>query len=181
MKRRSAQFSSFCIATAAWIESPKAWKLFGVRLFWTVVNAGLGASCCFAASALRFLHYVMWRTRLITPLLIAVWLITPDLLCLIPGVEMTADEHECCEKMGPDCGKIPMPDLHSCCRTATPPHAVIASRTTDYPEQRASLAPAIIPKIDVLYATLPTVQWQRHESPTSPPSVPRGSFDILRI
>jgi hypothetical protein len=122
----------------------------------------------------------MWRTRLMTAFLILAWVITPDLLCLIPGVEMTADEHECCEKMGPDCGKIPMPDMHTCCRTPTP-HAVMVARMTDYPEQRAFLAPAIIPQIDLLYDNTQSVLWERFESPTSPPLAPRDFFDILRI
>ena len=123
----------------------------------------------------------MFGIRLITALLIVFWIATPDLLCLIPGVEMTVDEHECCEKMGPDCGKIPMPDMHSCCEAATPPHAVTITRMTDYPEQRALLAPAIIPQIDLLYDNPQSVHWERFDNPTSPPLVPRDSFDILRI
>ena len=123
----------------------------------------------------------MWRTRLMTALLIVVWLITPDLLCLIPGVEMTADEHKCCEQMGADCGKIPMPDMHTCCGTATPTHVVIVARVTDYPEQRTFLPPAVIPQIDLLYDNPLSVHWERVESQTSPPLVPRDSFDNLRI
>ena len=137
-------------------------------------------SCCFRASALRLIE-AMWHSRLITALLIVVWLVTPDLLCLIPGIEMTADEHECCEKMGAHCGKIPMPDMHTCCRTATPPHAVMVSRTTDYPEQRVFLAAAVIPEIDLFYGGPQAVHWERFESPTSPPLAQRDSFDILRI
>jgi hypothetical protein len=123
----------------------------------------------------------MFGSRLITAFLIVFWIATPDLLCLIPGVEMTADEHECCEKMGSDCGKIPMPDMHTCCRTATPSHAVMVARMTDYPEQRALVAPAVIPQIDLLHDDPHSVRWERFENPSSPPIIPRGSFDILRI
>jgi hypothetical protein len=136
--------------------------------------------CCFLPSALRF-REVMWRTRLMTVLLILVWLITPDLLCLIPGVEMTADEHQCCEKMGADCGKIPMPDMHSCCRTSSPSQAVIVARTTDYAGQRVQLLPAVIPTINLLSDSPGLGLWQGFESPTSPPLIPRDSFYILRI
>jgi hypothetical protein len=56
---------------------------------------------------------VMWRTRLTTAVLILAWLATPEILCLLPGVEMTADEQECCEQMGSDCGKVPMTDMQN--------------------------------------------------------------------
>jgi hypothetical protein len=123
----------------------------------------------------------MFGRRFITGLLIAMWLATPDLLCLIPGVEMTVDEHDCCEKMGSDCGRVPMPDMHTCCRTVTPSNAVIVARTTDYPELRATLLPAIIPDLDLSYSSAHAVHWLRFESPTPPPLLSRDSFDILRI
>jgi hypothetical protein len=123
----------------------------------------------------------MSGSRFITALLIAMWLVTPDLLCLIPGVEMTMEEHECCEKMGSDCGRAPMQDMHSCCRTVTPSDAVIAARTTDGPELRAALLPAVIPNLDHSHTSAHTIHWLRFESPTSPPLLSRDSFDILRI
>ena len=123
----------------------------------------------------------MFGNRFITALLIAIWLVTPDLLCLIPGVEMTIDEHECCERMGSDCGRVPMPDMHSCCRTVTPANAVIVSRTTDYPELRATLLPVITPDLDLSYNNTHSIHWLRFESPTPPPLLARDSFDILRI
>ena len=116
-----------------------------------------------------------------TALLIVVWLVTPDLLCLIPGVEMTADEHECCEKMGPDCGKIPMPDMQGCCRPASSPHAVVVARITGNAEQQALPAPAILPQIHLLYGDPQSVHLESFDNPKSPPLVARGSFDILRI
>jgi hypothetical protein len=124
---------------------------------------------------------VMFRTRLMTALLIVVWLVTPDLLCLIPGIEMTAAEHQCCEKMGSDCGKIPMPDMHTCCRTSAPSHTVIVARMTDNPEQRALLASAVIPQVSLLDDNPGSSHWQRFESSTPPSLIRRDSFDILRI
>jgi hypothetical protein len=123
----------------------------------------------------------MWHARFTTVFLIVVWLLTPDLLCLIPGIEMTLDEHACCERMGSDCGKIPMPDMHTCCRTVTPTNAVMAARLTDYPDQRVSVAPVVVPDLDLFYNNSQPVHWQRFESPTSPPLLARDSFDILRI
>jgi hypothetical protein len=123
----------------------------------------------------------MWRTRLMTALLIVVWLVTPDLLCLIPGVEMTADEHQCCEKMGSDCGQIPMPDMQGCCRTSTSSHAAIAARMTDYSDQRVLLASVVAPQIRWLNDQSDSIHWQRFEISTVPPLIPRDSVDILRI
>jgi hypothetical protein len=129
------------------------------------------------------MHYIeiMWRTRLTTAALILAWLATPEILCLLPGVEMTADEHECCEQMGPDCGKVPMTDMHTCCPTPPPSHDVMVARMTDYPEQRVLLAPAVIPQVDLLYDNPQSVRWERFDNPASRPLVLRNSFDILRI
>ena len=123
----------------------------------------------------------MWRARFTILVLILGWLVTPDVLCLIPGIDMTAGEHECCERMGSDCGKIPMPDMQSCCSTSTPTQAVIVTRTTDYPEQRGLTAPAVIPDVDLVYNSPQNFYWNRFESPSPPPLVARSSFDILRI
>ena len=123
----------------------------------------------------------MFGSRLITAFLIVFWIATPELLCLIPGVAMTMDEHECCEKMGGDCGKVPMPDMHTCCRTATPTNVIIVGRTNDYPELRASIVPFITPNLDLPDTNVHSIHWLRFESPTPPPLLPGDSFDILRI
>jgi len=123
----------------------------------------------------------MWRHRLTTAFLIATCLLTPDLLCLMPSVEMTVHEHECCEKMGGDCGRIPMPDMHTCCRSATPPHAILVARTVDHPELRFVTPPAVIPNLDLLIDNVHARSWLRFDSPTFPPLIPQDFFDILRI
>ena len=123
----------------------------------------------------------MFGSHLITALLIVFWIATPDLLCLIPGVAMTVDEHECCERMGSDCGKVPMSDMHTCCRTATPTNAVIVGRTNDDPEMRALMVPFITPDLDLPCNSVYSIHWLRFESPSPPPLLPRDSFDILRI
>jgi hypothetical protein len=124
----------------------------------------------------------MFGSRLITTLLIAMWLLTPDILCLLPGgVELTMEEHECCEKMGEQCGMMPMPEIHKCCQTVRRSDAVIASKTTDYPELRVATAPFIIPDRDLTYVVEHPLHWLRFEHPTSPPLVAPHSIAILRI
>jgi hypothetical protein len=124
--------------------------------------------------------FALLGNRLIAALLIAMWFVTPDMLCLLPGVEMTVEQHKCCEQMGPDCGKAPMPDMDTCCRTATPPPEVLVAKTTDYPELRATLLPAITPDLDPHNRAL-SIHWLRFESPTPPPLLSRDSFEILRV
>lgn len=123
----------------------------------------------------------MWRRRFTTALLILFWLVTPDLLCLMPGMAMTAEEHECCEQMGSDCGKVPMPDMQTCCRPAPPSDVAIIARTADYSEMRAAMLPAMPHDMDSLFGDSHSGHWQRFESPTPPLLISRDSFDILRI
>jgi hypothetical protein len=111
----------------------------------------------------------------------AAWLLTPDLLCLIPGVEMTAREHQCCEQMGGDCGQIPMPDMQTCCRSETPSPALVTARTVDYSELRSMMLPALMPELDAPDNSAPPRHWLRFESLIPPPLTSRNSFDILRI
>jgi hypothetical protein len=122
----------------------------------------------------------MLGRRLIIAFLFAAWLLTPDLLCLIPGVQMTVEQHECCETMGPDCGRVPMPDMHSCCQTTTSADAVLV-RTADYPEHRLMTLAAAISGFDWSLGANLSTRWLHFESPTPPPLIPRGSFEVLRI
>ena len=69
--------------------------------------------------------------------LIFVWMLTPEVLCLLPGAKLTMDEHECCERMGGECGTIPMSDLHKCCPSVTPSKVVtVASKQWTIPIYR---------------------------------------------
>lgn len=43
----------------------------------------------------------------------------PTMACLLPTVTLTAAEHECCKRMGNQCGRAGMPSSHSCCRRLT--------------------------------------------------------------
>jgi hypothetical protein len=114
-------------------------------------------------------------------LLIAGWLLTPELLCLIPGVEMTAREHECCEKMGSDCGRIPMPDMHTCCRTTAPSRTAVVARTADYLEFRSMILPAVMPDLDHQYNNAQSRYRLCFDSPTTPPLISQIFLDTLRI
>jgi hypothetical protein len=121
--------------------------------------------------------------RIATAFLIAAWLLTPELLCLIPGVGMTAQEHQCCEEMAADCGKVPMPmpDMHKCCRDAVPSRTVVVARTADYSEFRWVILPAVIPDVDLDHNNAQSRHWLRFDNPISPPLISQDFTDILRI
>jgi hypothetical protein len=121
------------------------------------------------------------RIRLMTALLVFGWLLTPEVICLIPGLK-TVSEHECCRRMGGDCGKVPVPDLHRCCRTIKPSVGVIASKMQDNAELRV----ATLPAVDAISRTI--IELHREDSRfqsvvevNPPPLLSAESIDILRI
>ncbi len=121
--------------------------------------------------------------RLTTAFLIAVWLLTPDFLCLLPGGEMlTMDEHECCRLMAGQCDSVPMPNFHECCQSVTRSDVVITTRATDYPELSvADVSLAGAAPRDLSPAVTFPHKWLRPADTTSLYSSFRESIDILRI
>ena len=43
-------------------------------------------------------------------------LLTPDIMSLVPGMEMTQSAADCCDHMGADCGRVPMPSSMLGCK-----------------------------------------------------------------
>ena len=62
---------------------------------------------------------MVWQRSVVTLMMVGIWVLTPDVLCLLPGFQMTLEEHECCQRMAGQCDIAPMPDLHKCCRNVT--------------------------------------------------------------
>ena len=123
----------------------------------------------------------MHPSRLIAAVLVAMWLLTPEVLCLLPGVALTMDEHECCERMAGQCGRVPMPDLHKCCQTVTPANAVITTKAAEHREPQ-------IDTVSLIHSTaddardLTAFNHGLHSLTTnSPPPVFHTSPDVLRI
>ena len=123
----------------------------------------------------------MCKSRFITVFVIAIWLLTPDVLCLIPGATHTMDEHECCKLMGGECGMAPMPDIHKCCRNVSQFSVVISAKATDYPEPRLAIAPLALPGFDAAPEAAPPWEWAKSASASPPLLHSRESIDILRI
>lgn len=69
---------------------------------------------------------------------------TPAMACLVPGMNMTAAEHECCRHMARQCSGMRMPASHSCCRTELPAaKAYVASATVSMPT--LSVVQSVVP------------------------------------
>jgi hypothetical protein len=123
----------------------------------------------------------MRLSRPITAFLIAMWLLTPEVICLLPGVSLTMAEHECCERMAGQCGNVPMPDLHKCCQTVTSPQIIVTAKATSYPQSQLAAMPFIMPAVDLLREVAPAAFWRDFGNPNSPPAHSSETFSVLRI
>ena len=123
----------------------------------------------------------MHPSRFIAAVLIAMWLLTPEVLCLLPGVALTMDEHECCERMAGQCGRVPMPDLHKCCQTVTSPNAVITTKAAEHREPQIATVSFINSTADVV-RDFAAFNHGLHSLTTSPPPLTsHESLAVLRI
>lgn len=90
--------------------------------------------------------FAMAKAGALTMVLVTVmWTVTPALLCLLPGEQMTAAEHECCEKMAQQCGSALMPSSHTCCQHPDQSTTGVKAAASYSPTRYADLA--IIPQI----------------------------------
>lgn len=113
---------------------------------------------------------------------LALWLAPAAIAaCLLPFVELTAAEQECCRQMGPDCGQSGMPDSHSCCETKAPAVSVALASAKSF-----SVAPpggfgGIVIADAVVSPADQALQRGIFLASHSPPEAPPGSPTILRI
>jgi len=61
------------------------------------------------------LSFVRHLARIVAVLMLASFA-APAMACLLPGMTMTAAEHECCRRMAGQCGSMGMASSHSCCK-----------------------------------------------------------------
>lgn len=47
-------------------------------------------------------------------------LLTPNIACALPNLELSPAEHSCCAQMKQGCGSVEMPKSHSCCHKEVP-------------------------------------------------------------
>ncbi|MBI4472123.1 MAG: hypothetical protein HY646_05605 [Acidobacteria bacterium] len=107
------------------------------------------------------------------------WLLTPDVLCLLPGVDLSAVEEDCCRRMAGDCGSMPMPKAHACCKTIERPENATLSKSPDMCPQ-ATPSSNFAVEIDLVARasfTTAAITVSNH----APPGAIYNSITVLRI
>ena len=117
------------------------------------------------------------RLTMSLPVLLTL-LLSGDMLCLLPGVQLSLTERECCRRMKGECDRTPMPE-HSCCKTVPQQDVAIALKAT-------SLSSRNVATIDfpIEVAVMPSfVIASSHDVSISdsPPGRSIASTTILRI
>ena len=112
--------------------------------------------------------------------LLLVSCLAPAMACMVPDVQMNAEERACCRAMKNQCGQMDMSASHGCCqKTPASVHdnALETKAVTFHP----AVAPVIwLAAFELANPTIVVAQWiERPEcsQPTSPPS----TISILRI
>ena len=120
-------------------------------------------------------------SKFVAAALLLMMLGVPAMACALPDAQLSEAEKTCCREMAGQCGKMDMPNGHSCCQT------------TVKPQQSAMLKPAATVTFDgLVFAYLPTplvaapqpavtirstIRAWRHP----PPPAKSPSIEILRI
>src|SRR5262249_9587843 len=109
-----------------------------------------------------------------------VWAVVPMMACAIPGVEMTASEHACCQQMKMSCGDAGMPSSHGCCHKD-----VQADHTAAFHAKVTFVQPdlASASQFFALPPILTSLQqaFRPQSLDTSPPEPPPAAINVLRI
>lgn len=120
-------------------------------------------------------------SRLTASFVLMAWIITPDTICLLPGVHLSESEHECCRHMKGDCGNQAMPASHTCCKSITAPVGALAVKQakTSIDEMATAIEFSAIPETFAL--TLNPLLSPLIPANSSPPYSPAPFPAILRI
>jgi hypothetical protein len=100
----------------------------------------------------------------------------PVMACLVPDGQMTAEEHNCCQKMAHTCEAGVMPSSHSCCRHPVSHQDISVSKmqTGDLFLLTATIAETLTSPALVTINGIPRIF-------ESPPESPPQTITVLRI
>lgn len=101
----------------------------------------------------------------------------PAMSCLVPGVQMTDAERDCCEHMAQQCGSTNMPFSHSCCHKELTRQTLVLN--SSFAQLTASaLGSAVVTDSPYLHIVASEFSLSElHPPPESPPS----TSSILKI
>jgi hypothetical protein len=112
--------------------------------------------------------------------LLLVSCLAPAMACMVPDVQMNAEERACCRAMKNQCGQMDMSASHGCCQKAT---ASVHDNALD--KKAVVFHPVVAPAIwlaafELANPTIVVAEWiDRPEY--SPPNSPPSTISILRI
>lgn len=99
----------------------------------------------------------------------------PVAACMVPEGQMTAAEHQCCQKMANNCETVGMPSSHSCCQHPASQQTGRASKI-----EAAGAAPMAAVQVELGLAPLQVVSRLSNRI-ESPPESPPPGVAVLRI
>ena len=105
----------------------------------------------------------------------------PAMACVIPDAQLSDAEKACCRQMKGDCGKMEMPNGHSCCETTIKPQQAAMLKPApilrDHQIVLAVVPMAMAANPQQIQAAYSTIRALRHP----PPEAYAPTIEILRI
>jgi hypothetical protein len=104
----------------------------------------------------------------------------PAMACVIPDAQLTEAEKACCRQMAQQCGKMDMPNGHSCCDTTVKPQQSAMLKPTPSFSYDGSAFAFVLVAITPAPKQVPAdnaIRALRHP----PPNADAPSIEILRI
>jgi hypothetical protein len=110
--------------------------------------------------------------------IVLLWVASPAVACVLPGVTPTPADRACCHHMAQHCGQTAMPANHSCCQVQGRHNALIQA-SSSLPNRRVAIAHSAIQATLALPVTTRALLTIDLHSP--PPDPQFSSISILRI
>lgn len=106
--------------------------------------------------------------------------VAPAMACMVPDVQMSAEERICCRMMKDQCGQMEMPASHGCCQKTpqNPLDKALATKAVTY--HPVAIAAIWLTAAEWFHPTLATTGWFA-QIDYSPPQFPPSSVSVLRI
>jgi hypothetical protein len=113
-------------------------------------------------------------------ILLLVITVAPAMACMVPDVQMSAQERACCRMMKNQCGQMGMPASHGCCQKApqsTQINALDTKTVTVHPVVHTVI---LLTMVELAPPVAAIGEWMDRPE-YSPPKSPPATISILRI
>jgi len=113
-------------------------------------------------------------------MLLLVSYLTPAMACMVPDVQMNAEERACCRTMKNECGQMEMPASHGCCQKTPQSGSDNALKTKAVTFHPVAVSAVWLAVVESLHSPSIAAGWVEHPD-YSPAKSPPGSISVLRI